>query len=151
MINRKKKNSYSSRQPLKESDKRKSFCSNMEADPAFYFYCNNDGRDGGEMNFLTVKQLFPSNYFTCYRNKHFVVVKQYVVVVCICYQHWFSLSQPLRLVFFKHQKDNNQALRRIKLAKFCFSCSFKVTSLHEKQRTIFKLLLCTLPIIKMEY
>ena len=24
----------------------------MEADPTFYFYCNNDGRDGGRKEFL---------------------------------------------------------------------------------------------------
>ena len=33
----------------------------------------------------------------------------------------------------------------------CFACMFKVTSLHEKHRTVFKFLFRTLPIIKRGY
>ena len=48
---------------MKQSEKRKSLCSNMEADPTFHFYCNNDGRDGGRNEFFDDEIVFPVKLF----------------------------------------------------------------------------------------
>ena len=74
----------------------------MKADPTFHFYCNNDGRDRGSNEFfLTIKQFFPSSYFTCFSRtfypnsqNHFALVNNNIMyhnTVLLISVHMFSL------------------------------------------------------------
>ena len=46
-----------------------------------------------------------------------------IKMAVVCYRHWFSLSQSLRLAFLKRQKSNIQALRSSKFAKYSQGCT----------------------------
>ena len=58
------------------------------------------------------------------RNKIlFLDITADLVLIAVCYCHYFSLSQPFRLTFLKHQKDNIQAWESPSLQIFQGLCS----------------------------
>ena len=54
----------------------------------------------------------------------------YLASIVVFHHHWFSLSQPLRLAFFKRQKGNIQALKQSKSAESSKGCTTRPPPLN---------------------
>ena len=85
----------------------------------FCFDFQNQRKSLHPVNSSTAKQITKHTNKTPSRPlPHIHHLKMLLKTAVVCYRHQFSLPQPLKLAFIKHQKSNMQALRRSIFANY---------------------------------